>query len=82
MHLVWRTKPQYTPVAVEHADGGAGLSTFLLQQGQQRRVVLTIAHESGAELAWGKVAELSIGSVFFVWLFCCVLFVCVFLVVL
>ncbi len=62
---------QYLPVPVEHLDDGK--SYFMLQQGVQRRVVVTIAHESGADLAWGKVMDMTIGE------FCC-LFCWVFLI--
>ena len=53
---------QYVPVPVDHPESGAGSSVFMLQQGVQRRIVLTIVHESGAELAWGKVLEITMGA--------------------
>ncbi len=68
---------EYLPVSVEHAPVPEGFprgaqpmeSVFLLQQGVQRRVVMTIVHESGADLAWGKVSELSMGVVLLFLLF-------------
>jgi kinesin family protein 1 len=50
----------YSPVDVERERGN---SYFKLQQGVQRRVRVTISHESGADLEWERVLDLTIGNV-------------------
>lgn len=47
---------------VLHTNDGFGDGTFMLHQGIQRRVMMTISHESGAELEWDKVQEIVIGE--------------------
>ena len=52
------------PVAVEQEKGAPhGMGTFLLHQGIQRRVSITIVHESGPELIWRDVKELVVGRI-------------------
>lgn len=51
---------KYSPVEVGREKGN---SFFQLQQGVQRRVRVTISHESGADLEWERVLDLTIGNV-------------------
>ena len=51
---------QYEPVTVDHQDNQRGV--FLLQQGLQRRIRITLIYESGPELQWTKVSELVVGE--------------------
>jgi len=51
----------FEPVEVTHDS--KHVSYFNLQQGVQRRVRITISHESGEELEWGHVLDLSIGNI-------------------
>ena len=54
---------EYLPAVVDHSDGVPCSGTFILHQGMQRRIVITIAHERGAELQWTEVRELLVGRV-------------------
>ena len=51
---------KYSAVEVGRERGN---SFFQLQQGVQRRVRVTISHESGADLEWERVLDLTIGNV-------------------
>ena len=52
------------PVAVEQQKSDPhGMGSFLLHQGIQRRIGLTIVHESGPELIWRDVRELVVGRI-------------------
>ncbi|XP_041861915.1 kinesin-like protein KIF1A isoform X9 [Melanotaenia boesemani] len=51
----------YIPAAVDHRGGMPCHGTFLLHQGLQRRVTVTIVHESGGDLAWKDIRELVVG---------------------
>ena len=54
---------QYTPVSVDYYDEQApGQGVFLMQQGMQRRVAVTLSHETGCEFEWTRVVDISIGS--------------------
>ena len=53
---------EYAPVDVADEKG---TRVFLLQQGVQRKVRVTIAHESGDDLEWTRVMEMSIGIAMF-----------------
>ncbi len=50
----------YEPVAVDHSDDNDGV--FLLQQGLQRRIQMTLIYETGSEILWTKVSEMVIGK--------------------
>jgi len=55
---------EYTMVNVDHTDGQyPGNGTFLLHQGIQRRLALTIMHENGPELLWRDVREIVVGRI-------------------
>lgn len=53
---------RYTPVQVEHSgDVANGGGEFLLHQGIQRRIAITVVHEHGPELVWRGVKEVVVG---------------------
>uniref|UniRef100_W5KF38 plus-end-directed kinesin ATPase n=1 Tax=Astyanax mexicanus TaxID=7994 RepID=W5KF38_ASTMX len=53
----------YIPAVVDHRGGMPCHGTFLLHQGIQRRITVTIAHESGRDIEWKEVKELVIGRI-------------------
>ncbi|XP_017277972.1 kinesin-like protein KIF1A isoform X5 [Kryptolebias marmoratus] len=53
----------YIPAVVDHRGGMPCHGTFLLHQGIQRRIRVTIAHEAGNEIEWKEVKELVIGRI-------------------
>jgi kinesin family member 1 len=52
---------EYLPVVVDHNESLPCTGIFILHQGIQRRITVTIAHESGSELGWKDVKELLVG---------------------
>uniref|UniRef100_A0A8C9WYH7 plus-end-directed kinesin ATPase n=1 Tax=Sander lucioperca TaxID=283035 RepID=A0A8C9WYH7_SANLU len=52
----------YIPAVVDHRGGMPCHGTFLLHQGIQRRITVTIAHETGNDIEWKEVKELVIGD--------------------
>jgi len=55
---------EYVPAAVEHSDDLPCRGLFLLHQGIQRRIRITIVHEQTPELRWKDVRELVVGEWF------------------
>ncbi|KAJ7306364.1 hypothetical protein JRQ81_009708 [Phrynocephalus forsythii] len=53
---------EYIPAIVDHTGGLPCQGTFLLHQGIQRRITVTIVHEKGHELHWKDVRELVVGT--------------------
>ncbi|XP_030630592.1 kinesin-like protein KIF1A [Chanos chanos] len=53
----------YIPAVVDHRGGMPCQGTFLLHQGIQRRITVTIAHETGNDIEWKEVKELVIGRI-------------------
>ncbi|XP_051984494.1 kinesin-like protein KIF1A isoform X7 [Xyrauchen texanus] len=53
----------YIPSVVDHRGGMPCHGTFLLHQGIQRRITVTIAHETGNDIVWKDVKELVIGRI-------------------
>uniref|UniRef100_A0A087XY08 plus-end-directed kinesin ATPase n=2 Tax=Poecilia formosa TaxID=48698 RepID=A0A087XY08_POEFO len=53
----------YIPAVVDHRGGMPCHGTFLLHQGIQRRIRVTIAHETGNDFEWKEVKELVIGRI-------------------
>nr|XP_061834341.1 kinesin-like protein KIF1A isoform X8 [Nerophis lumbriciformis] len=51
----------YIPAVVDHRGGMPCHGTFLLHQGLQRRITVTIVHESGGDIEWRDVRELVVG---------------------
>ncbi|XP_061680602.1 kinesin-like protein KIF1A isoform X2 [Syngnathoides biaculeatus] len=51
----------YLPAVVDHRGGMPCHGTFLLHQGLQRRITVTIVHESGGDVEWRDVRELVVG---------------------
>ncbi|XP_026202159.1 kinesin-like protein KIF1A isoform X13 [Anabas testudineus] len=51
----------YIPAVVDHRGGMPCHGTFLLHQGLQRRITVTIVHESGGDIEWNEVRELVVG---------------------
>ncbi|XP_075046358.1 LOW QUALITY PROTEIN: kinesin-like protein KIF1B [Mixophyes fleayi] len=54
---------EYIPAVVDHSGGLSCQGTYLLHQGIQRRITVTIIHERGNELHWKDVRELVVGRV-------------------
>lgn len=52
---------EYVPAVVDHSDDLPCRGLFLLHQGIQRRLRITIVHEHAAELRWKDVRELVVG---------------------
>ena len=51
------------PVRAEPVAGPTGIgSVFFLTQGVQRRIDVTLSHESGDELRWERVVDMQIGA--------------------
>ncbi|KAK7162920.1 hypothetical protein R3I93_007075 [Phoxinus phoxinus] len=53
----------YIPAVVDHRGGMPCHGTFLLHQGIQRRITVTIAQETGNDIEWKEVKELVIGRI-------------------
>ncbi|XP_017782676.1 PREDICTED: kinesin-like protein unc-104 isoform X6 [Nicrophorus vespilloides] len=54
---------EYVPVVVEHSDDLPCRGLFLLHQGIQRRIRITIVHDQAVELRWRDVRELVVGRI-------------------
>ncbi|XP_066994575.1 kinesin-like protein unc-104 [Anabrus simplex] len=54
---------EYVPAVVDHCDDLPCRGLFLLHQGIQRRIRVTIVHEPAAELRWKDVRELVVGRI-------------------
>ncbi|XP_078523219.1 kinesin-like protein KIF1A [Lissotriton helveticus] len=53
----------YVPAVVDHHGGMPCQGTFLLHQGIQRRINITLVHESGGDIRWKEVRELVLGRI-------------------
>ncbi|KAK2889161.1 hypothetical protein Q8A67_014536 [Cirrhinus molitorella] len=53
----------YIPAVVDHRVGMPCHGTFMLHQGIQRRVTVTMVHESGPDIKWKEVRELVVGRI-------------------
>ncbi|XP_041119620.1 kinesin-like protein KIF1A isoform X23 [Polyodon spathula] len=51
----------YIPAVVDHRGGMPCHGTFMLHQGIQRRITVTIVHETGGDIEWKEVRELVVG---------------------
>ncbi|XP_048397684.1 kinesin-like protein KIF1A isoform X17 [Stegostoma tigrinum] len=54
---------EYIPAVVDHRGGMPCHGTFLLHQGIQRRITITIVHETGSDIYWKEVRELVVGRI-------------------
>ncbi|CAG9774040.1 unnamed protein product [Ceutorhynchus assimilis] len=54
---------EYVPVVVEHSDELPCRGLFLLHQGIQRRIRITIVHDQASEIKWRDVRELVVGRI-------------------
>ncbi|KAF4530219.1 hypothetical protein B566_EDAN017956 [Ephemera danica] len=54
---------EYVPAVVDHSDDLPCRGLFLLHQGIQRRIRITIVHEHVSELRWRDVRELVVGRI-------------------
>ncbi|XP_028308539.1 kinesin-like protein KIF1B isoform X4 [Gouania willdenowi] len=54
---------EYIPAVVDHSGGPPCHGTYLLHQGIQRRITVTLIHEKGSELHWKDVRELVVGRI-------------------
>ncbi|XP_063058073.1 kinesin-like protein KIF1A [Engraulis encrasicolus] len=53
----------YIPAGVDHRGGMPCHGTFMLHQGIQRRITVTIVHEAGGDIEWKEVRELVVGRI-------------------
>ncbi|XP_074220775.1 kinesin-like protein KIF1A isoform X13 [Camelus bactrianus] len=53
----------YIPAVVDHRGGMPCMGTFLLHQGIQRRITVTLLHETGSHIHWKEVRELVVGRI-------------------
>ncbi|XP_031694059.1 kinesin-like protein KIF1A isoform X8 [Oncorhynchus kisutch] len=53
----------YVPAGVDHRGGMPCHGTFMLHQGIQRRITVTIVHETGEDIVWKDVQELVVGRI-------------------
>lgn len=54
---------EYVPAVVDHSDDLPCRGMFLLHQGIQRRIRITIVHEPTPELKWKDIRELVVGRI-------------------
>ncbi|XP_038061975.1 kinesin-like protein KIF1A isoform X11 [Patiria miniata] len=54
---------EYLPAVVDHSDELPCSGVYLLHQGIQRRIAITVIHESSNELIWRDVRELVVGRI-------------------
>ncbi|KAH9514193.1 Kinesin-like protein kif1a [Bulinus truncatus] len=54
---------EYVPVVVDHSDDLPTRGIFMLHQGIQRRLRITIVHEKRTHFAWKDVRELVVGRI-------------------
>eukprot|EP00062_Callorhinchus_milii_P000351 gi/632934267/ref/XP_007905522.1/ PREDICTED: kinesin-like protein KIF1A isoform X1 [Callorhinchus milii] len=54
---------EYIPSVVDHRSGMPCHGIFLLHQGIQRRITVTIVHETGSDIHWKEVRELVVGRI-------------------
>jgi kinesin family protein 1 len=65
--LVWyeicelEASGDYIPVVVDHTEDVPCSGKFLLHQGVQRRITITLCHESNPDLVWKEIKEVVIG---------------------
>ncbi|XP_054061402.1 kinesin-like protein KIF1A isoform X6 [Rissa tridactyla] len=52
----------YIPAVVDHRGGMPCHGTFLLHQGIQRRITVTLVHETGSLIRWKEVRELVVAA--------------------
>ncbi|XP_054333626.1 kinesin-like protein KIF1A isoform X18 [Pongo pygmaeus] len=53
----------YIAAVVDHRGGMPCMGTFLLHQGIQRRITVTLLHETGSHIRWKEVRELVVGRI-------------------
>lgn len=53
---------EYIPCVVDHNDELPCRGLFLLHQGIQRRIRITVVHEQTSELQWKDIRELVVGE--------------------
>ena len=66
--LVWyeicelEASGEYIPVMVDHTEDVPCSGKFLLHQGVQRRITITLCHESNPDLVWKEIKEVVVGK--------------------
>jgi kinesin family protein 1 len=69
--LVWyeicelEASGDYIPVMVDHTEDVPCSGKFLLHQGVQRRITITLCHESNPDLVWKEIKEVVVGKIHF-----------------
>jgi kinesin family protein 1 len=56
--IIFKNIFRYAAVTVDHSDDGG---RFILHQGIQRRIGITLCHETSTELIWKNVREVVVG---------------------
>jgi len=54
---------EYNPVVVDHHDDTPCRGTFLLHQGIQRRIRITILYEPDSDVIWKDIREVVVGRI-------------------
>lgn len=54
---------EYNPVLVDRSDPESHMATFLLHQGIQRKLCITLVHEEDPLIVWGNVKEVVVGRI-------------------
>lgn len=54
---------EYVPAVVDHSEDMPCTGTFMLHQGIQRRLAITITHEQGPDFFWKDIKELVLGRI-------------------
>lgn len=53
----------YVPCVVDHSEELPCRGLFMLHQGLQRRIRITVVHETAPELRWKEIRELVVGRI-------------------
>lgn len=53
----------YVPCVVDHSEELPCRGLFMLHQGLQRRIRITVVHETASELRWKEIRELVVGRI-------------------
>ena len=53
---------RYVPAVVDHSEDMPCTGTYMLHQGIQRRLAITITHEQGPDFFWKDIKELVVGK--------------------
>lgn len=63
MYLLLGPDGDYVPCVVDHSEDLPCRGLFMLHQGLQRRIRITVVHETAPELRWKEIRELVVGRI-------------------